>query len=160
MTEGAGEADECKITLEQSIQNPTLLGHAKNGDWITPADLTLWQNDVKTIYDPCPPGYRVPARNKETAFHSEDLTTATGWSENKDNYWFTLGDPVAVFPFAGYRDDYGPDAMCHASDRAVYWTAYSSSEANGYYVNVRAGSKHALGEAGKSRAGSVRCVKE
>ena len=79
-----------------------------------------------------------------------------------DNAQFTLGDPVAVFPLAGYRDDYGPDGMTHAYDRAVYWTAYASGDAKtGYYVNVRSpNSKHALGEAGKSRAGSVRCVVE
>ena len=69
---------------------------------------------------------------------------------------------MAVFPFAGYRDDYGPDAVCHPYDRAVLWTAYASAEdgGTGYYVNVRKGSAHKLAEAGKSRAGSVRCVVE
>ena len=158
VTDGAGDADESKITLEQSIQNPTLIGHSKNKDWLLPFDNTLWQNDVKTMYDPCPPGYRVPARDKNQPFHSSDLTTVPGWAE--DTNWFTLGDPVAVFPFAGYRDDYSPKVVCHTYDRAVYWTAYASAEDGGtaYYVNVRKGSYHTLGEAGKSRAGSVRCV--
>lgn len=161
-TEGAGAADECKITLEQSIANPTLLGHSQNGSWIIPEGNDLWSDTEKTIYDPCPPGYRVPARESGKPFHSGDLTTQVGWSESVDNAQFTLGDPVAVFPLAGYRDDYGPDGMTHAYDRAVYWTAYASGDAKtGYYVNVRSpGSKHALGEAGKSRAGSVRCVVE
>lgn len=159
-TEGAGDADECKISLEQSIQNPTLLGHAKGADWLLPFDNTLWQNDVKTIYDPCPPGYRVPARDKNQPWHSSDLTAVTGWAES-DN-WFTLGNPVTVFPFAGYRDDYSPDAVCHAYDRAFCWTSYSSASdgSTAYYVNVRKGSAHKLAEAGKSRAGSVRCVVE
>ena len=160
VTEGAGEADESKITLEQSIENPTLLGHAKNKDWLTPFDNTLWQNDVKTIYDPCPAGYRVPARNKEQLWHGSDLSTVAGWAE--DTNWFTLGDPAVVFPYAGYRDDYGPAKICHAYDRAVYWTAYASAEDGGtaYYVNVRKAnaSYRKLSEAGKSRAGSVRCV--
>ena len=159
-TEGAGDADESKITLEQSIQNPTLLGHSKNKDWLTPFDNTLWKNDEKTIYDPCPPGYRVPARDKSQPLHSSDLSAVAGWAEATN--WFTLGNPVAVFPFAGYRDDYGPDAVCHPYDRAVLWTAYASAEdgGTGYYVNVRKGSAHKLAEAGKSRAGSVRCVVE
>ena len=162
MTEGTGAADECKITLEQSIANPTLLGHSQNGSWIIPEGNDLWSDTEKTIYDPCPPGYRVPARESGKAFHSGDLTTQVGWSESVDNAQFTLGDPVAVFPLAGYRDDYGPDGMTHAYDRAVYWTAYASGDAKtGYYVNVRSpNSKHALAEAGKSRAGSVRCVVE
>ena len=160
VTDGDGAADESTISLEQSIQNPTLLGHTQNKGWLNVVDNTLWQNDVKTIYDPCPPGYRVPARNKETLFHSGDLSTAPNWAEG--NNWFTLGDPVAVFPFAGYRDDYSVKKVCHAYDRAVYWTAYASAEDGGtaYYVNVRKGSAHKLTECGKSRAGSVRCVVE
>ena len=160
--EGTGAVDECKITLEQSIANPTLLGFSQNGSWITPEGNDLWMDSQKTIYDPCPPGYRVPARDKNMPFHASDLTTQTGWSESVDNAQFTLGDPVAVFPLAGYRDDYGPITPTHAYDRAVYWTAYASADAKtGYYVNVRSpGSKHALSEAGKSRAGSVRCVVE
>ena len=160
VSEGDGVADESKISLEQSIQNPTLLGHTQNKGWLDVVDNTLWQNDVKTIYDPCPPGYRVPARDKETLFHSGDLTVAPNWAEG--NNWFTLGDPVAVFPFAGYRDDYSVKRVCHTYDRAVYWTAYASAEDGGtaYYVNVRKGSAHKLTECGKSRAGSVRCVVE
>ena len=160
--DGAGAVDECKITLEQSIANPTLLGFSQNGSWIIPETDDLWMDSAKTIYDPCPPGYRVPARDKNYPFHASDLTTQPGWSESVDNASFTLGDPVAVFPLAGYRDDYSPAGMAHAYDRAVYWTAYASAEAKtGYYVNVRSpGSKHALSEAGKSRAGSVRCVVE
>ena len=159
-TEGAGEADESKISLQQSIENPTLLGHSKNKDWLIPFDNTLWQNDVKTIYDPCPPGYRVPARDKEQPWHGSDLSTVAGWAE--DTNWFTVGEPAVVFPFAGYRDDYSPEAICHAYDRAVYWTAYASAADGGtaYYVNVRKGKAdyRKLSEAGKSRAGSVRCV--
>ena len=161
-TPGAGDGNECKITLQESIENPTLLGHSKNGDWLLDIDSELWKDSEKTIYDPCPPGYRVPARNSSQPFHSGDLSTQTGWSESVDNYSFTLGDPVAVFPLAGYRDDYGPESMTHAYDRAVYWTAYASADGvTGYYVNVRSpGTAHKLTEAGKSRAGSVRCVVE
>ena len=157
---GNGTTAESCMTVEETIANPTVLGFTQNGDWL-PADLadnTLWQNEVKTMYDPCPPGYRVPARDTESAFHSSDLSAATGWQDNAANNWFALGDPLAVFPFAGYRDDYSPGGLTHAYDRGAYWTAYASQAAKAYYVNVRAGSAHARAEAGKSRAGSVRCV--
>ena len=157
-TDGAGEADESKISLEQSIQNPTLLGHSKNGDWILPADNTLWQDASKTMYDPCPPGYRVPTLAGNENFFSGDASAAAGWEENKAQYYFAMGNPQAVFPFAGYRDDYSPAGMTHAYDRAVYWSSSASSDAKAAYLNVRAGSAHALADAGKSRAGSVRCV--
>ena len=157
--EGDGVADECKITLDQAIANPTLLGHSQNGDWLLPPyNNELWKDGEKTIYDPCPAGYRVPARDKTTYFHSADLTAAPNWSESSTLFIFTMGDPVAVFPIGGYRDDYSPHKMSHAYDRVVYWTAYASSEKTGYYVNERVGSAHKLAEAGKSRAGYIRCV--
>ena len=157
---GNGTSAESCMTVEEAIANPTVLGFTQNGDWLPAelADNTLWQNEVKTMYDPCPPGYRVPARDTESAFHSSDLSTATGWQDNAANNWFALGDPLAVFPFAGYRDDYSPGGMTHAYDRGAYWTAYASQAPKAYYVNVRTGSAHARAEAGKSRAGSVRCV--
>ena len=157
---GNGTSAESCMTVEETIANPTVLGFTQNGDWLPAelADNTLWQNEVKTMYDPCPPGYRVPARDTESAFHSSDLSTATGWQDNAANNWFALGDPLAVFPYAGYRDDYSPGGMTHAYDRGAYWTAYASQAAKAYYVNVRTGSAHARAEAGKSRAGSVRCV--
>ena len=158
MTDGAGEADESKISLLQSIENPTLLGHAKNSGWALPAENTLWQDDVKTMYDPCPPGYRVPALGGNSTFFNEDVSALVGWEENKAQYYFALGNPALVFPFAGYRDDYGPDSMTHAYDRAAYWSSSSSSDEKAAYLNVRAGSAHAKADAGKSRAGSVRCV--
>ena len=157
-TEGSGEADESKISLQQSIENPTLLGHAKNGDWLLPADNELWKDAEKTIYDPCPPGYRVPALEGNTNFFSGDASAAAGWVENASQYHFAMGNPLGVFPFAGYRDDYGPASMTHAYDRVAYWSSSASSDAKAAYLNVRAGSAHAKADAGKSRAGSVRCV--
>ena len=163
--DGDGTTDACKITLEQSIQNPMLLGRSNNGDWITPSDNNLWVDEEKTMYDPCPVGYRVPARLSDQPLHSSDFTAVTGWSESKDNKLFTMGDPVAVFPFAGYLDDYGPaDGVSKNGLRVIYWTAHKSDDITGYCMNVRestsGGNAHKLSSAGKSRAGSVRCVAE
>ena len=49
-------------SLLTSIQNPN--GFFKNAvspyDWLTPQNDSLWNNSGKTIYDPCPTGWRVP----------------------------------------------------------------------------------------------------
>lgn len=54
------------ITIEYSIENPTtFIGVNNAGDWLKSAgeniisDSTRWRVD-KTIYDPCPAGWRVP----------------------------------------------------------------------------------------------------
>ena len=160
---GDGATEDCKITLEQSIQNPLLMGRMNNKGWITPANNELWLDESKTIYDPCPPGYRVPARDAEQPLHSSDFTAVTGWTESKDFHIFGMGDPVAVFPFTGYLDDYDPaGSVAKNGLRALYWTAHKSDDETAYGMNVRettsGGNAHKLGTAGKSRGGSIRCV--
>lgn len=150
-----------QISLEESIANPTLLGHMDNGDWLKPSDGTLWANDIKTIYDPCPPGYRVPASDSNGFWG--DLSKVAGWGFDKTNAWFKAGNPATVFPLAGYRDDYSVDSIAHAYDRGLVWSASAgSAEKPGYGrgEDVRPGSSISFKETPKSRAGSVRCVKE
>jgi len=147
------------ITLEESIANPTLMGYTANGDWIDVSDDNLWKNAEKTIYDPCPAGYRVPARDNSKDFWSSDLSAKTGWTEDGTNGWFTLGNPVAVFPFAGYIDDDGLSYK-YAGSRAMYWTSHRSGSVTSYGADIRAGSRHQLSSPARSRAGSVRCVAE
>ena len=48
-------------TIEFVIANPTTFIKSENGwyyDWLEERNDNLW-NTVKTIYDPCPPGYKV-----------------------------------------------------------------------------------------------------
>lgn len=150
-----------KISLEESIQNPTLMGHEDNGDWNATADNTLWNNGEKTIYDPCPVGYRVPARDKTQPLFSGSYTSATGWGASATAYWITIGEPKAVFPVAGYRDDYGVGSVAKTGKRAAYWTAHCSQDMKAYHLNWRVdGNSYSLGETSKSRGCSVRCVKE
>ncbi len=147
-----------QITLDESIANPTLMGHKDNEDWLVSPDNTLWNNEAKSIYDPCPPGYRVPACDAAQPMWSSDLSTVTGWEVAADKYWFKMGNPATVFPFAGYRDDYGVGSLTHAYDRAVIWSAQNENDVKGKMLNVRGTSTHALGSAPKARGGSVRCV--
>lgn len=148
------------ITLEESIANPTLMGYTSSGDWLDVSDETLWQDAGKTIYDPCPAGYRVPVRNTAKDMWSSDLSAKTGWSESSSSYYFTLGNPAAVFPFAGYIDDDGL-SMKYSGSRALYWTSRRSGSVTSYGADVRVGtSTHQLSSPARARAGSVRCVKE
>jgi len=146
------------ITVAESIARPTVIAYVPDGDWLSSTDNTLWKNDEKTIYDPCPPGYRVPARDKTQPLFSGDLSAVTGWSDGSG--YFTLGDPLTVFPYAGYRDDYDPGKVAKVGSRVAIWTAYASADKKGYHLNVRAASTHALGETAKARGGYIRCVVE
>ena len=161
----AGEDEEVApglITLADGIAHPRLLGHVNNGSWSEENDETLWGNDgEKSIYDPCPVGYRVPVRNTSAPFWASDSSAQTGWSIDGTNCWITMGDPAAVFPIAGYRDDYDVGGMAKVGKRTLYWTA-RGSEAKAYGADLRydKGTYAGSGSAPKARLGSVRCVAE
>lgn len=148
-----------QISLGESIANPTILGHVDNGDWLSAPDNTLWQNDTKTIYDPCPAGYKVPARDKTQPLMMT-ITEQAGWNVDGDNAIITVGDPAAVFPICGYRDDYEVAGYAKIGSRVAYWTSYASGEAKGYHLNWRFDKgTYTLDETAKARGAYVRCVK-
>ncbi len=151
-----------QITLEESIANPRLLGHINNGDWCLISNDEYWADAEKTIYDPCPPGYRVSQKNTAAPFWSADLSAQAGWGINVAAGWLKIGTPEsAVFPIAGYRDDYSVDGIAKVGQRTLYWTSQASSEAKGPGADLRSDKgTYVFGSAPKARLGSVRCVVE
>lgn len=149
------------ISLEESIANPRLLGHVDNGNWLLVDDETLWSDEAKTIYDPCPVGYRVPPRDTGLPFWSADLSSQTGWAIDGTNGWLTIGDPVSVFPIAGYRDDYSVGGMAKVGARTLYWTSRGNgAKAYGADLRFDKGTYLGNGSAPKARLASIRCVAE
>lgn len=153
---------EGQITLEESIADPRLLGHINNGDWCLIPNNEFWADAEKTIYDPCPPGYRVPKKITANPFWSSNLTAQAGWAINVAAGWLQLGSPDAsVFPIAGYRDDYGVDAIAKVGVRTLYWTSQASDDAKGPGADLRSDKgTYVFGSAPKARLGSVRCTVE
>ena len=151
-----------QITLEESIANPRLLGHINNGDWCLISNDEYWADAEKTIYDPCPPGYRVSQKNTAAPFWSADLSAQAGWSINTAAGWLKIGTPdPAIFPIAGYRDDYEVGGLAKVGVRTLYWTSQAASEAKGPGADLRSDKgTYVFGSAPKARLGSVRCVVE
>ena len=145
------------ITLEESIANPRLLGHQDNADWATAPNNEFWTELEKTIYDPCPAGYRVPNRTGD--FWASDVSAQAGWAINATAGWLKVG--TGVFPIAGYRDDYGVGSMAKVGARTLYWFARAASDAKGAGADLRYDkTTYTFGSAPKARLGSVRCVVE
>jgi len=150
-----------QILLEDAIANPRLLGHINNGDWCLVANNEFWADAEKTIYDPCPPGYRVPKKATANPFWTSDLTTQAGWGVNLTAGWLKLGSPDAsVFPIAGYRDDYSVNGLSKVGVRTLYWTSQASDDAKGPGADLRSDKAYTFGSAPKARLGSVRCTVE
>lgn len=105
------------FTLPDAIQNPTVMStnyyvdhQCSTREWMEPTNNNLWKKGKKTIYDPCPPGYKVV---DPEVFASIDNSP----SEGENGYELRIaGDDVGYFPITGHYDgngDYREDYMSH-----------------------------------------------
>jgi len=139
--------------LLNAIRNPLTFYYsteAMEWDWYTATKVhndALWgapsltSSGYKSIYDPCPSGWRVPAYNNgKSAWDGLTLTNFT-WA----NYGRTYSE-VGYYPAGGYRYA-GNGAFSQVGIQAEYWASTASTLPYGleflqgslttYYANAR-----------------------
>ncbi len=147
------------ITVEYSIQHPTeyaSVPEVDDGIWNSEELTDLWnaEGDKKNIYDPCPPGYRVPLYNGDLPMWKK---SAEGWTFEDSR--FSYGD--FVFPVAGYLDCWGA-SYAYSNLRSHIWASKSYDDKRGTALYYRGDKdpKYYDTKFHKAKAGSVRCVAE
>lgn len=123
------ETTEALGTVENTIKNPTTFYYyGPDSDWHYPyRDNSLWESE-KSIYDPCPSGWRVPDGGGGVWSNIED-----GRSTSTNGYVFTLpySTPAAYYPSAGYMYNGGSIS----SNESRYWScSYSGSYSYNLYI--------------------------
>jgi uncharacterized protein (TIGR02145 family) len=151
-------------TVSYSISHPTtfVLEDSGSGDWLKQADNSLWSS-VKTIYDPCPVGWKVPYGGDQsvwaTAKDSPMIFNGTWSTSYGMNFKTHFGTSVTTwYPAAGYRK--GADGQLYNVGCAgFYWsTSPTAGAASGFMFSS---SSNVLPiYYGKADACSVRCIKE
>ena len=126
-------------------------------DWCSIDDSQYRWMEVKTPYDPCPVGYRVPNDGFWTIAKGEAqwADTATWDSTNKGQKWiFADGATIAWYPAAGYLNDYNSGYI-----RGEYWSVNKtvSKYASGFMFDD---TRIAIEGINPFVGCSVRCVKE
>lgn len=151
------------MTIAETIKNPTQYA----SDGISDMDFTKWAK-TKTIYDPCPPGYKLPYvdRSSSNPFTNSDLSTSLpakgyGWESSTTGYWFKFsdGDNAVVFPLAGYVEEGLTESYYSYKNtiRAAVWYLCDSSSSP-YHLNIRPSeSTNAFGSTNLRRGCNVRC---
>ena len=162
------QAEDAAITTEYSIQHPTEI--AKGGadsNWNVETITDLWDNaGNKSIYDPCPPGYKVPEYDN-TEYQlwkcSSDGKYDVNWVFNYEQAWFYNITNKAIFPAAGYLSG---DYRSNGGKRTMIWSGNAAAEnetARGAGVRVdldRDTGKYYYKSYFKYAGGSVRCALE
>ena len=155
---------------EKMFRNADVAGTYAN-DWCNATYYNLWSMDntvtgfndnavVKTIYDPCPAGFHMPASNAFTGFTTNGNWAGTpsqfningGWN-NGWNFNNKIGSPDATvwFPASGHRI-YTDGLLYGVGGHSYYWSAVPNSVHfgsvlffNGVIVNPKGSCERAFG---------------
>lgn len=160
------------LDVGQSVENQNVLYYnfVTPEDWLSPQNNKLWNlgstlEPIKTEYDPCPEGWRVPT----SAELREIIQNTSSWTTNdtgQNGYWLTGSNTYdsntsrIFLPAAGYYDG----RSGYAQDRnaaGLYWDSDPSNiwsdESDAIYFT-----NNSISAAVRSRAYalSIRCVKD
>ena len=143
-------------SIGDAIQHPeNMLGNGGffSFDWCQVSYNNLWSMDntvtdyndnavVKTIYDPCPAGFKMPAPNAFTGFTttgnhtytSSEFNVKGGWDYGY-NFYNKISHPDATvwFPASGYR--LGDGSLNDVGSSGYYWSAAPGETGDAMFMN-------------------------
>ena len=166
------EIVEGPVSLEigQSKENANKFYHNSSDpyDWTSPQYDNLWNsgsedNPIKTEYDPCPAGWRVPTYAEMEELH-QNYSPWTTDAFGRQGLWFsgassyTEAVPQVFFPAAGYH--YAADSSArYQNEMGYYWSSrQDSTDAYRFAFGYDGGGHFRQDRRGCGN--SVRCVQE
>ena len=167
------ESDSSKGTIAYATANPTtFIGYNSNNyDWYytgdSSTDNTRWttSESSKSIYDPCPVGWRVPDGGSNgvwsKALGSSSYFEHTYSSSNEGmNFSGKFGSASTIwYPASGCRSNYD-GSLSNVGNLGHYWSAspYRYYAYDLYFTSN--GSVHPSYYSNRAYGGSVRCLQE
>ena len=129
-------------TIEYAVEHPTTFIKynatiPSNYDWYytgsSSADNTRWQSD-KTIYDPCPAGWRVPDGGDDGVWNIAGFSY-TAYDYTNMGMSFGISSPsITWYPASGWRNG-GGVYLFYVGDNGSYWSVTPSSN-KAYYLKI------------------------
>ena len=130
---------------------------------------------VKTVYDPSPVGFKMPANNAFTGFTTTGLSSTSQSELNVDgtddwqqwtnnfghNFWTNSSKTATInFPASGFRSNFGGSLYSSVGSNGYYWSAVPNLALNGCYLNFDSGDVYPLYIGTRSFGFAVRAVSE
>jgi hypothetical protein len=156
-------------TIPYTIKNPGVFLYARlsnSYDWIDMSlNDSLWYSAdaMKTIYDPCPSGWRVPKYAGDTSI----LSPWYGIKKNKTSFAYGYDfDVNAIYPATGIRNGAKPDSNGNLNSVGRYGAlygiqpSYSIGRKDIAFTFDEDGVNYLLKEYGTARGNCIRCVRE
>lgn len=118
-------------TVAYAIEHPTTFITDSQQDWCYTEgyghhDYTRWKSD-KTIYDPCPVGWRVPDGGESGVWNISGVYDDYTYDSSDKSMIFYISSPdVTCYPASGYRDYYGK--LFGVGSVGYYWSVKPSIE--------------------------------
>lgn len=129
--------DGARFDIDASIGQPMTYFHVKADNWYDLGDsaIDLWSQDNKTIYDPCPPGWRVPEGGADGVWAKAMGKDTYDLSDNAggDCCFYlngVLGEDEIIYPLTSYysnvkvlTSDCNPaTCLCKPGRVGRYWS--------------------------------------
>lgn len=137
-------SDPTRGTISYAIAHPTTyIGRNMDNyhdDWLYRHDGNLWRSE-KTIYDPCPVGWRVPdgdgdgvwAKALGSSSYVEDNLLFDGTNKGI-NFSGKFGSASVIwYPASGFRD-YDSGGLNHVGNSGYYWSCSPEDSFDAYYL--------------------------
>ena len=112
-------------TIEYATENPMtfITANDQNYDWYytgdSSKDCARWSN-VKTEYDPCPTGWRVPDGGDDGIWNKS--TFSKSWNYTYHSIYFWIGDDKVCYPAAPTLS--GSSGNIYQPEEAAGWSGY------------------------------------
>ncbi|MBR5274245.1 MAG: hypothetical protein IKU33_03275 [Bacteroidales bacterium] len=156
------------LEIGQTISNANNF-YTSSDDWVTSSNDALWNggnesNPIKTEYDPCPKGWRVPTDNELNSLilNKSPYTTNDGCN----GYWFSGSELYSssgsciFFPAAGNLRYYDAKADSRGASGS-YWSSKSASNSYAYFLYFTESSgTMVISDYKRSQGCSIRCVQD
>lgn len=158
------------INIEATILYPTVhfadteegrpgpMGHGQYNLWnaiLTPAGNERGKT-VKTVYDPCPPGYCLPTDD----FYS--FITENGeheWDADRKGQQWTMGKTQMFLPATGLREN-KVGSIWYFGTKGDYWSSFTGNQRQAPFMTFSSDGAFLKGSSSKSSAYTIRPMVE